>query len=167
MELLVFGAGATVAIAGAVMLVSLRNLVRSVLAMILSFTGVALLYLVLNAEFLAAVQILIYVGAVAILILFAVMLTQRVADPSRPVNNSQAWLAFTVASALFVLLMTALAPLKWPDLPELPLLQGSTETVASVMNIGTQLMGAYLLPFEVASIVLLVALLGAIILARE
>ena len=167
MELLVFGAGATIAVVGAVLLVSLRNLVRSVLAMILSFTGVALLYLMLNAEFLAAVQILIYVGAVAILILFAVMLTQRVADPSRPVNNSQAWLGFTVAAALFVLLMAVLTPLKWPDLPELPLLSGSTETVASITNLGTQLLGAYLIPFEVASIVLLVALLGAIILARE
>lgn len=167
MELLVFSGAAGIAVLGAVLLVSLRNLVRSVLAMILSFTGVAALYLVLNAEFLAAVQILVYVGAVAVLILFAVMLTNRLADPSRPVNNSQAWLAFTVSLALFAILMAVLAPLRWPTLPDLPTLPNSTEPVSSVVNLGAQLLGAYVIPFEVASVVLLVALLGAIILARE
>lgn len=167
METLVFAVTAGITVAGAVMLVSLRNLVRAVLAMILSFTGIAGLYLLLNADFLAAVQVLVYVGAVAILVLFAVMLTQRVADPTRPVNNSQAWLGFTVATAVFVLLMAVMAPLKWPDLPDMPNLPNTTVPVSSVANLGAQLLGTYLLPFEVASIVLLVALLGAIILARE
>lgn len=167
MELVVFLGAASIALVGAVLLVSLRNLVRSVLAMILSFTGVAGLYLVLHAEFLAAIQILVYVGAVAVLMLFAIMLTQRVADPSRPVNNSQAWLSFTIATALFLILSGVLAPIKWPSLPDMPTLPNSTEPVSSVANLGAQLLGAYVIPFEVASVVLLVALLGAIILARE
>jgi NADH-quinone oxidoreductase subunit J len=167
METFVFAVTAGITVAGAIMLVSLRNLVRAVLAMILSFTGIAGLYLLLNADFLAAVQVLVYVGAVAILVLFAVMLTQRVADPNRPVNNSQAWLGFTVAAAVFVLLMAVMAPLKWPDLPDMPNLPNTTVPVSSVANLGVQLLGTYLVPFEVASIVLLVALLGAIILARE
>ncbi|MBI5878231.1 MAG: NADH-quinone oxidoreductase subunit J [Chloroflexi bacterium] len=167
MELIVFLGAAGIAVIGAALLVSLHNLVRAVLAMILSFTGVAGLYLLLNAEFLAAVQILVYVGAVAILILFAVMLTNRVSDPTQPVNNSQAWLSFTVSSAVFVLLMAVMAPLKWPELPDVPNLPNTTVQVSSVANLGAQLLSTYLLPFEVASVVLLVALLGAIMLARE
>jgi NADH:ubiquinone oxidoreductase subunit 6 (subunit J) len=167
MELFVFILFAGMALTGAVLLVTLHNLVRSVLAMILSFIGIAGLYLVLEAEFLAAIQVLVYVGAVAVLVLFAVMLTQRLSDPSQPVNNGQAWLAFSVATAVFVLLTAILAPLKWPSLPAMPLVQGSTETVGSVTNLGIQLLSTYAVPFEVASLILLIALLGSIMLARE
>ena len=167
MELVVFILFAGMALTGAVLLVTLHNLVRSVLAMIMSFIGIAGLYLVLQAEFLAAIQVLVYVGAVAVLVLFAVMLTQRIADPNKPVNNGQAWLAFSVATAVFAILAAVLAPLKWPTLPTLPLMQGSTETVGSVSNLGIQLLSTYAVPFEVASLILLVALLGSIMLARE
>lgn len=152
---------------GAIFMVTLHNLVRSVLAMIMTFVGVAGLYLMLEAEFLAAIQVLVYVGAVAVLVLFAIMLTQRVSDPNKPANNNQAWLAFTVSLALFGILSAVFSPLKWPNLPAMPTLPNSTESVASVTNLGAQLIGAYAIPFEVASVVLLVALLGAIILARE
>jgi NADH-quinone oxidoreductase subunit J len=165
MEFVTFLLFAGMTLTGAVFMVTLRNIVRSVLAMILSFVGVAGLYLVLEAEFIAAIQVLVYVGAVAVLVLFAVMLTQRVADPSRPVNNAQAWLAFTVAVGLFGILSVVFAPIKWPSLPAMPTQGG--EPVGSVANLGTQLLLSYSIPFEVASIVLLVALLGAIILARE
>src|SRR5438128_262291 len=103
MELVVFTIFASMALGGAILLVSVHNLVRSVLAMILSFVGVAGLYLVLQAEFIAAIQVLVYVGAVAVLVLFAIMLTQRVADPNQPANNSQAWLAFAVSLGLFAI----------------------------------------------------------------
>jgi NADH:ubiquinone oxidoreductase subunit 6 (subunit J) len=167
MELFVFIMFAGMALTGAVLLVTLHNLVRAVLAMILSFIGIAGLYLVLEAEFLAAIQVLVYVGAVAVLVLFGVMLTQRIADPSRPVNNSQAWLAFSVATTVFAILAAVLAPLKWPGLADLPLMQGSTENVGSISNLGAQLLSSYAVPFEVASIILLIALLGSIMLARE
>lgn len=167
MEFLVFVIAAGMALTGAILMLSVRNIVRAVLAMILSFSGIAGLYLVLEAEFLAAIQVLIYVGAVAVLFLFAIMLTQRVADPNRPANNNQAWLAFTVAVGMFGILSAVLAPLKWPNLPAMPSMPNSNEPVASVTNLGAQLLGAYAIPFEVASVVLLVALLGAIILARE
>jgi NADH:ubiquinone oxidoreductase subunit 6 (subunit J) len=167
MELVVFVLVAGMALTGAILMVTLRNLVRSVLAMILSFVGVAGLYLVLEAEFLAAIQVLVYVGAVAVLVLFAVMLTQRVADPTKPANNNQAWLAFTVSVGIFAILAAVLSPLRWPNLPAMPNLPNSSEPVSSVTNLGAQLLGAYAIPFEVASVVLLVALLGAIMLARE
>ena len=165
MEFVVFMLFAGMTLTGAVFMVSLRNIVRSVLAMILAFVGVAGLYLVLEAEFIAAIQVLLYVGAVAVLVLFAIMLTQRVADPSRPVNDAQAWLAFTVSIGLFGILSWVLAPATWPALAAMPTQGG--EPVGSVTNLGVQLLGAYAVPFEVASVVLLVALLGAIILARE
>ena len=167
MELVVFTIFAAMAVGGAILLVTVHNLVRSVLAMILSFVGVAGLYLVLNAEFLAAIQVLVYVGAVAVLVLFAVMLTRRVADPLEPANNNQAWLAFSVSISMFAILSAILAPLKWPAIADLPAIAGQEGNVGSVLNIGQQLLGAYALPFEVASVVLLVALLGAIILARD
>ncbi len=167
MELVIFVLVAGMTLTGAILMVTLRNIVRSVLAMIMAFVGIAGLYLVLEAEFLAAIQVLVYVGAVAVLVLFAIMLTQRVADPSRPANNSQAWLAFTAAVGLFGILSAVISPLKWPSLPAIPTLPNSTEPVSSVTNLGAQLLGAYAIPFEVASVVLLVALLGAIILARE
>ena len=93
MELVIFVLVAGMTLTGAILMVTLRNIVRSVLAMIMAFVGIAGVYLVLEAEFLAAIQVLVYVGAVAVLVLFAIMLTQRVADPSRPANNNQAWLA--------------------------------------------------------------------------
>src|SRR5690348_14052790 len=108
MELVVFTILAAMAVGGAILLVTVHNLVRSVLAMILSFVGVAGLYLVLNAEFLAAIQVLVYVGAVAVLVLFAVMLTRRVADPLEPANNNQAWLAFSVSISMFGILSAIL-----------------------------------------------------------
>jgi NADH-quinone oxidoreductase subunit J len=159
MEFLLFFLFAAMTLLGGIFVVTLRNLVRSVLAMILSFVGVAGLYLTLEAEFLAAIQVLVYVGAVSVLVLFAVMLTQRMADPSRPVNNSQAWLGFTGALGIFVILSATLSPIKWPALP--------TQDTATIDNLGKQLLSTYALPFEVASVVLLVALLGAIILARD
>ncbi len=165
MEFLTFIVFAGMTLTGAVFMVTLHNLVRSVLAMILAFVGVAGLYLVLEAEFLAAIQVLVYVGAVAVLVLFAIMLTQRVSDPNKPTNNAQAWLAFTVSVAMFGILSWVYAPIKWPALPALPTV--NNEPVGSVVNLGQQLLGAYAVPFEVASVVLLVALLGAIILARE
>ena len=169
MELVVFIIFAGMALTGAVLLVTLHNLVRSVLAMILSFIGVAGLYLVLNAEFLAAIQVLVYVGAVAVLVLFAVMLTQRIADPNKPVNTGQAWLAFSVATAVFALLAAVFAPLKWPNLPALGtvVIGSDSVSIGSVNNLGVQLLSTYGIPFEVASLILLIALLGSIMLARE
>jgi NADH-quinone oxidoreductase subunit J len=159
MEFLLFFIFAAMTLLGGIFVVTLRNLVRSVLAMILSFVGVAGLYLTLEAEFLAAIQVLVYVGAVSVLVLFAVMLTQRVADPSRPVNNNQAWLGFTGALGIFIILSATLSPIQWPVL--------SAQNTSTIDNLGKQLLGTYALPFEVASVVLLVALLGAIILARD
>ena len=131
-----------------------RNLYRAALGMVLSFFGVAGLYALLNAGFLAVVQVLIYVGAISILIIFAIMLTQ---------HNAQWFISALVALALFGVIgymLTFRAAEQWPlsssGLPEEP-----------IVALGEALMKTYALPFEVASVLLLVALVGAIVIARE
>lgn len=145
----------------ALAVVLLRNVLHSALALIATFFAVAGIYVLLEAEFLAAVQVLIYVGAVAVLMLFAIMLTQRIVDRGARVTNEQKLLAALVALALFA---AVLAPVAWnaawkvsrgPVVPE------------AIRELGLQLVTTYALPFEVAAVLLLVALVGAIIIARE
>jgi len=151
----------SVILASALAVVLLRNVLHSALALIATFFAVAGIYVLLEAEFLAAVQVLIYVGAVAVLMLFAIMLTQRVTGTGTKVTNEQVLLAAVVASALFA---AVLAPVAWnaawnvsrgPVIPE------------AIRELGLQLVTTYALPFEVAAVLLLVAMVGAIIIARE
>ncbi len=150
-----------VVLISALAVVLLRNVLHSALALIATFFAVAGIYVLLEAEFLAAVQVLIYVGAVAVLMLFAIMLTQRIVDRGARVTNEQVLLAALVALALFA---AVLAPVAWnaawnvsqePVIPE------------AIRELGLQLVTTYALPFEVAAVLLLVALVGAIIMARE
>ncbi len=140
-----------------------RNLYRAALGMILSFFGVAGLYALLNVGFLAVVQILIYVGAIAILILFAIMLTGRVMDRKALPRNAQWVVSALVALALFGMFSYILlfqAEGQWSVTSTSP----PQETIA---KLGEALVTTYALPFEVASVLLLVALVGAVVIARE
>jgi NADH:ubiquinone oxidoreductase subunit 6 (subunit J) len=149
-----------VTLGAALAVVTNRNLFHSALFLILSFVGVASLYVLLEAPFLAAVQILVYVGAIAILIVFAIMLTRRLMAKDLVQSNTQWNLALLGAVFLFVALVMILLRVNWPvveaSVPE--------ETISIL---GQDLMGTYLMPFEVASVLLLVALVGSIIIARE
>ncbi len=160
MPLLVFLILGGLTIVGALGTVLLRNIVHSALLLIVSFLGVAGLYVLLEADFLFAVQILIYVGAVATLILFAVMLTRGVRG-EQPQNNDQIVPAAILAALLFVaILVPVILNTVWPS--------GSGQAPqATTALLGQELMTTYALPFEVAGAVLLVALVGAIIVARE
>lgn len=151
---------AGLALLGAVGMVALRNLVHTVLSMVLSFLAVAGIFILLEAGFLAVVQILIYVGALAILILFAVMLTRDLMDRKVHVNAGQWPLALIVSAALFAVLGVLLVRAAWPTV---------TASIAGdhVVALGEALVGPYALPFEAASVLLLVALIGAIVIARE
>lgn len=151
---------AGLALAGAAGMVVLRNLVHTVLAMVLCFLAVAGIFILLEAGFVAVVQILIYVGALAILILFAIMLTRDIMDRRVRVSVAQWPWALLVAVALFALLGANLLRVAWP----------AASTAISgdqVPALGEALVGPYALPFEAASVLLLVALIGAIVVARE
>ncbi len=137
-----------------------RNIIYSALFLALSFLSVAGIYVILQAEFLAAIQILIYAGAVIILILFAIMLTQRAQSSESNAFNGQAAVAGVVAVAFFAVLGTILIRTQWNVGLEAPT-QPNTELL------GQALFNQYVLPFEIASILLLVAMIGAIVIARE
>jgi NADH-quinone oxidoreductase subunit J len=154
--------GAVILIA-AFMVVVARNLVHAALWLIVSLFGVAVLLVLLEAGFLAAVQVVLYIGAIAILIIFAIMLTRRVMQDAGPQTNQQWWLSGLVASALFVALIWALSQVSYP-LANVPV-PGDTYLV----TLGRSFVdpNQYALPFEVASVLLLVALIGSIVIAGE
>jgi len=154
---------AVVTLGSAAMVVGLRNIFHRLLFLALSFLGVAGVYLLLSADFLAAAQVLIYIGAIVVLMMFALMLTHRVmtSELTQPLN--QWWLApLPIALGVFVILMRVYVRhggavlVRWKGAPE-----------PTTGIIGQSLLTKYALPFEVASIVLLIAMVGAIILAKE
>jgi len=148
------------AIGGAIGVVSSPNLFHSALYLILSLFGVSGYYVLLSAGFLAVVQLVIYVGAIAILILFAIMFARRLMGYGEGQSNHQWWLSLPVAAILFFVLLGVINSVNWP-------VSGAEPTEDSVMQLGLAFLGSYLIPFEVVSILLSVALIGAIFLARE
>jgi NADH-quinone oxidoreductase subunit J len=151
-----------VTLIGALGAVTSRNLFHAALFLVLSFIGVAGFYILLEAEFLAMVQLLVYVGAISILIIFAVMLSRRMMSPDFKAQNEQwAW-GLVAAVALFVILAFILLRVAWPvadvSVPD-----------DMMTELGKALLDPeqFLLVFEVASVLLLVALVGAVVIARE
>jgi len=151
-----------ITLGAALMVVTRRNVFHAALFLILSFFGVAGLYVLLEAPFLAAAQMFIYVGGIAILILFAIMLTRDMMNPNVAGANRQWWLAALVAVALCTVLGWTVLNHDWAvtagDVP-----------AESIVNLGKALVdpAGLALPFEVASVLLLVALIGAVTIARE
>ena len=157
-EEVIFYFVAALTVLGGLGVVLARNVVHSALFLILALLAVAAVFLLLAAEFLAIVQILIYGGAVTILILFAMMLT-RVRDLPGALDGPQRPLAALAAAAFLGLSILAVVSAEWP---------GETEKITPVKfeELGDALFRNWAAPFEVASLVLLVALVGANILAR-
>jgi len=151
-----------VALIGALGVVVSRKLFHAAIFLVLSFVGVAGYYVLLEAEFLAAIQILVYVGAIAILIIFAIMLSRRLMSPEFRASNEQWLWALVAGVALFVILVVILVQVNWP-------VAESIVRDGTVSELGQALVDPdqYLLVFEVASVLLLVALVGAVLIARE
>lgn len=162
MTQLFFGYFAGVIALTAVLVVALKNPVYSALSLLVMFFHVAGLYVTLHAEFLAAVQIIVYAGAILVLYLFVVMLLNLKRDDR---YHGQWHLAACVALPLLIefviLLAGARAASPRPASAESPDAGGNT------LAIGETLFSTYLYPFEVASLILLVAMIGAIILAKK
>lgn len=149
-----------IALIGAFLAVTLRNLVRAALGLILSFMGVAGIYFVLEAEFVAIVQVIIYIGAISVLILFAIMLTRGLMTSAASTQNSQ-WIgAAFVGVLMFAVLFFVAITTNWP--------LAQPHTISDLIpQLGADLVTTYLLPFEAVSLLLLAALIGAIVIARE
>jgi NADH-quinone oxidoreductase subunit J len=162
-EEVIFYFVAAITVLGALGVVLARNVVHSALFLILALLAVAGVFILLSAEFLAIVQILIYGGAVTILILFAMMLT-RVRDmpsASGGLDGPQRPFAALAAGAFLGISVLAAVATDWETV-------GATEEIhhVTIEQIGDVLFRNWAVPFEVASLVLMVALIGAIILAR-
>lgn len=151
---------AITAIIGGLRMVTATNMVRAALALVLALGSVAVIYLMLSADFLAMVQVLIYIGAIMILMLFAIMLTPGQVELPAMAERGQRLAAALVALAIGVISLFALLSHPW-SLRPMPLDQVTSTTI------GTLLMSTYVLPFEIASLLLTAALIGAIVIARE
>jgi NADH:ubiquinone oxidoreductase subunit 6 (subunit J) len=140
------------------MIIVVRNLLHAILFLIVSFIGVAGIYITLSADFVAVAQVLIYAGAIAVLMIFAVMLTPRSArdNGENYLRLPAALLAGMVVAGLsFVVIET-----DWREAARGPFDSTATE-------IGEALVSPFVLPFEIASLLLVVAMIGAIVLVRE
>ena len=153
---------AAVTLAFAVAAMALRQLIHCALCAAAAFAGLATLYLQLDAEFVGFAQLLVYVGAIAILIVFAVLLTR--ADEVLPGSrrSSPSWL-MGIAAAVLVLAGIALPILSSPSLRHPPLAVAD----APVKLIGVELMTRYVLPLEMAGVLLTAALMGAVVIAMR
>jgi len=138
---------------------SLRNLVHAALALTVTFAGLAALYLNLDAQFVGFAQILVYVGAVAILIVFAILLTRSGDTPDQAVL-APGW-TYGIAVSAVVFTMLGWAVLNSSALPK----ENSSAPAATVKNIGEALMSKYVLPLEIIGLLLTAAMIGAVIIA--
>nr|YP_009549151.1 NADH-plastoquinone oxidoreductase subunit 6 [Haplopteris elongata]AYW16213.1 NADH-plastoquinone oxidoreductase subunit 6 [Haplopteris elongata] len=149
--------------------VSFMNTVNSAFSLGLVFTCISLFYFVLNADFVAAAQLLIYVGAINVLTLFAVMITDQSEGSSAVSDGIGSSVAFAVCAILFLLLVRMVHNTNWFSLNIHYNLGNSvlTKFDNNVQKIGSKLLGEFVIPFELVSILLLVTLVGAINLARD
>ena len=156
----VFYVVAAVTIVSAAMVAFSRNIIYSAFSLLGTFAGVAGLYIFLGADFVAAVQLLIYVGGILVLILFAVMLTHRITDVQITNRAAGRIPGLIVIGVFLVLLVQAIQETPWVKAKDM-----SYEPTTG--KIGDLFLESYLLPFELASLVLLAALIGAVVLARK
>ena len=152
-----------ITVLGAIFAITLRNLIHCVLSLILFFLGIAGHYFLLRADFIGAVQILIYIGAVAVLMLFAIMLTRHVTGDEGPreVLGGKWWAGMGTA--------VIIAGLLWAIIRKDALAQllpaGTAAT--SVAEIGKALVADWVVPFEAMAVLLTAALIGAVVIALE
>jgi NADH:ubiquinone oxidoreductase subunit 6 (subunit J) len=165
----IFGFLALVTVGGALKVVSTRSMIHAAFWLFPVFAGVAGFYLYLDAQFLAAVQVLLYIGAILVLIIFAVTLTRNANDTDRAQSNGFVLPVAFSALVLLIALGGSFWLTRWPatrqSLEGMSLVAGVE--ITDVSAIGLTLLQQYLIPFELISVLLLAAMIGAIVLARK
>jgi NADH-quinone oxidoreductase subunit J len=146
-------------IGSALLVVTMRDIIRCGLAMIAAFGSLAGIYLMLGNPLIAATQVLVYIGAISVLVLFAIMLTQTKNAPVRLVFQTQAWIAAVAAVATGAIVTTVVVTTTWPSAPSM----AWTHTT----ELAKLLFSSYVLPFEIVSVLLTAAVVGAVLLARR
>ena len=150
----------TVTVVSAAVVVLNSQLIYSAVALLFTLFGVAGLYVFLWADFIAGVQLLVYVGGILVLIIFGIMLTNRISSVRISHKSVQQGVGGAVVVWLFIFLSIVVIKTPWLDQPAI-------ERSSSVGKVGPLLLTKYLLPFEVVSILLLGAVIGAAVLSRE
>jgi len=148
-------------ICGAVLMISLEKVVHMVISMASVFLGLGGMFILLEAEFVALVQVLIYAGAVSILMIFGIMMTRHQHNSPEPMRKGHELLAAVGVLCLFGILFFAIRQTEFPERG--PLQAGEDNTMA----IGELLYTGYVIPFELLSILLTVAFIGAIVIAKK
>jgi len=147
----------------ALMVVSMRDIIRCGLAMIAAFGALAGLYVLANAPVVAAAQVLVYIGAISVLILFAIMLTQSKIGTTALVFQTQARWAALAAVILAVLLVVTVTATTWSVGGGLT----DAQKQAATTELARTLFASYVLPFEVVSVLLLAAVIGGVFIAKR
>jgi len=150
---------AAILVGSALLVVTMRDIIRCGLAMIVCFGALAGIYVIIGSPLLAAAQVIVYIGAISVLILFAIMLTQTKDAPARLVFQTQAFPAAIAAAVIAVLIALAVAATDWNALADR--VSVATQTLSSV------LFDRFVLPFEIVSVLLLAAVIGGIFLAKR
>ena len=154
-----FVALAALLLVSAVMVVTLRDIIRCGLALIVSFASLAGIYALLGDPIVAATQVLVYIGAISVLILFAIMMTQTKDAPVRLAFQTQAWIAAAAAAVIGVVITIIVLTTTWPA--------GSVRVFTHTVDVAHKLFNDNVLPFEVVSVLLTAAVVGAVYLARR
>jgi NADH-quinone oxidoreductase subunit J len=150
---------AAVMIGSALLVVVMRDIIRCGLAMIVCFGSLAGIYLILGAPLIAAAQVIVYIGAISVLILFAIMLTQTKDAPSRLVFQTQAFPASIASIVIAIVIALAIGATDWGEAAK------RVRTATGFLS--SELFGKFVLPFEVVSVLLLAAVVGGIYLAKR
>jgi NADH-quinone oxidoreductase subunit J len=143
----------------ALLAVTLRDIIHCGLALIVSFASLAGIYALLGNPLVAATQVLVYIGAISVLILFAIMVTQTKNAPVRLVFQTQAWIAAVAAAVIAIVISITVLATTWPA--------GGQRLWTSTTEVAHMLFSDYVLPFEVVSVLLTAAVVGAVYLARR
>jgi NADH-quinone oxidoreductase subunit J len=150
---------AAVMLGASILVVTMRDIIRCGLAMMVAFGALAGIYVVLGAPLIAAAQVIVYIGAISVLILFAIMLTQTKAAPSRLVFQTQALPAAISSVVTAVVIALAIGATDWGEVPER--IRVATDAMSRV------LFNDFVLPFEIVSVLLLAAVIGGVFLAKR
>lgn len=163
LQSIIFYVFAVAIVASACVVVFSKNIMHSAFSLLFTLFGIAGIYALLMADFMAVAQIMIYVGGILVLIIFGVMLTSKVTSvdlKSGPLGRTNYIVSGIVCSVLLAGLTWLFSTQKWISAP-------SPEVKTTINSIGTSLMTEYLLAFEVGAVVLLIALIGATLMARR
>ena len=159
---LVFYVFALFTIGSAVIVVTVRNIVHAAFSLMVTLFSIAGLYVFLQADFLAATQVIVYVGGILVLILFGVMMTSGRLDMKLKMERGQLFWGGLVTILIFALLLGVIRRTPWNVQEDLGVVEGTTSQIGK-----TILQEEFLLPFEVASVILLIALIGAVLISRK